>query len=177
MRLSQLTVVLLVMAAFVSGCSKGPTDPVPVPSDNSAQAEAAVREKFVEVQSAIKAKDTDKLWGLLSKKSQAEAETRAKEIRTAYEQSKSEERSGLEKEWGLPGAELAKLTGVGVLKTSRFVRKVDEIAESTITRVSAASDTGTVYFDEPDGDHEKLNFVREEGQWKAWMTIPKMPKR
>jgi hypothetical protein len=166
--------VLFFVVVSSGGCSKEPANPSSPPasdrSANAENAEAAVREKFVELQKAIKAKDTQKLWGLLSSASRATAETKAKEIRSAYEKGTAEEKAKLEKESGLPGAELAKLTGTGILKTSRFVHKADEIAESTITRVTVEADTVTVYYDEPDGDHEKLHFKREDGQWKAWLT-------
>jgi hypothetical protein len=45
-----------------------------------------------------------------------------------------------------------------------------------VTRVTAEAETATIYFDEPDGDKEKILFVREEGQWKAWMAIPKVKR-
>jgi hypothetical protein len=135
-----------------------------------------VRERFAEVQAAIKAKDADKLWGLLSGKSRADAEKEAKAVRAAYEKADAEGKAKQEKELGLPGAELATLTGVGFLKTKTFRDKRDEVADGIVTRVTAQGDSATVYFDEPDGDHEKLVFLREDGQWKAWMTIPKFKK-
>jgi hypothetical protein len=132
-----------------------------------------VRERFKDLQAALKAQDGDKLWGLLSKKSQAEAEQAAKDLRAAYEQAGPEERAKQEKATGLSGAELSKLTGPGFLKSKRFLRKYDEVPESPVERVAVQGDNATVYFTEPDGDKEKIIFLHEGGQWKAWLKMPR----
>jgi hypothetical protein len=82
----------------------------------------------------------------------------------------------MEKELGLPGAKLSKLTGTGFLESKVFLDKSGEIEDGVVTRVTAEKDRATVYFDEPDGDKEKLPFMLEDGQWKAWMKIPKVKK-
>jgi hypothetical protein len=132
-----------------------------------------VRERFKDLQVAIKARDADRLWGMLSDKSRSEAEQVAREVRTAYEQAGPEERAKQEKAWGVSGAELSKLAGAGVLQTKRFLRRYEEVPESHVERVTAQGDSATVYFTEPDGDKEKMIFVREDGQWKAWLKVPK----
>jgi hypothetical protein len=161
----------LLFAALAAGCSKATSPPS---SGKPGGAEAEVRQKFAEIQSLCKAKDDDRLWALLSSKSRADAEKEAEAVRIAYEKGDAKQRADLEEKSGLPKAELAKLTGKGLLKTKRFRHKLDEIGEGTVTRVTAAEDNATVEFDEPDGDKEKLRFVREDGQWKAWMSIPKV---
>jgi hypothetical protein len=135
-----------------------------------------VRQRFAEVQAAVKARDAGKLWGMLSSKSRADAEKEAKALRTAYEGADAAEKARLEKELGLAGEELAKLAGPGFLKTRRFLRKYDEVAESTVERVTAQGDSATLYFTEPDGDREKMAFVREDDQWRAWVAMPKARK-
>jgi hypothetical protein len=164
---------LVVLLGLAAGCAEKPADRTPPPSGPEEDTETAVRRQFVAVQASIKARDTDRLWGLLSSKSRAEAEKAAKAIRTAYEKAGAQEKAAQEKVLGLSGQELAKLAGVGFLKTQRFLRKYDEVSDGTIERVVASGDTATLYFVEPDGDHEKMIFLREEGQWKAWIGMPK----
>jgi hypothetical protein len=168
--------VFLLAAAAVPGCSNEPAKPSAPASNSAGATKKVVGEKFAELQAVIKNKNTRKLWSLLSSKSQDEAHARAKEIRSAHEKAGTEEKKKIEKEWGLSAADMAKLTGEGILQTSRFVRKADAIAESKITRVTSGANSGTVYFDESDSDHEKLDFVREDGQWKVWMGIPSFKK-
>ena len=164
---------LIALLGSAAGCAEKPADRAPGAGETAEEAEKAVRKKFAEVQAALKPPDADRLWALLSVKSRAAAETEAKVIRTSCEQASASEKLVQEKDLGLSGQELAGLTGKGFLKTRRFQRKYHEVPDSTIERVTASGDTATVYFDEPDGDKEKLIFVREEGQWKAWMAMPK----
>src|SRR5437764_392475 len=70
-----------------------------------------LNKKFDELQAAIKAKDADKLWALLSAKSQADAEKIAKEMREAYAQASSEEKRKLEESIGLSAKEIPQLVG------------------------------------------------------------------
>jgi plasmid stabilization system protein ParE len=165
---------LLWLAVLIAGCSRETSDRSPKKGDSPPDAEAAVRAQFAEVQAAIGSKDADKLWGLLSSKSRDDAEKQAKSIRAAYEKGSPAARADLEKKLALTGAELAKLTGAGVLKTKVFRDKREEVADGKVTRVTVEENSATVYFDEPDGDHEKLVFLREEGQWRAWLKIPKV---
>jgi hypothetical protein len=158
------------LLAVVVGCNKTADHS---PAGGASPEEAQVREKYKDLQAALKAQDADKLWDLLSKKSQAEAEQSAKDVRAAYEQAGPEEKARQEKSLGLGGAELGKLAGPGFLKTKRFVRKYDEVPESPAERVTVERDNATVYFTEPDGDKEKIIFVREDGQWKAWLKMPR----
>jgi hypothetical protein len=158
------------------GCSRETGDRSPTTGALPADAEASVRKRFAELQAAVKAQDADKLWGMLASKSRASAEQLARGIRTAYEKAGPGERAEQEKALGLAGEELAKLTGVGFLKTRRFRRKYDEVADGTVTRVTVQGDSATVYFSEPDGDREKLVFLREDGRWQAWIVMPRGDK-
>jgi hypothetical protein len=169
-------VAVLTLAAVVAGCSKEPPGGIPATGGADPDSEAAVRTRFADVQAAIRAKDGDKLWDLLSLKSQADAEKEAAGVRAAYEQAGAGERATLEKDLGVPAADLAKLTGAGFLKSKLFHDRRGDMADGTVTRVTAQADSATVYFDEPDGDKEKLVFVREAGQWKAWMAIPRVKR-
>jgi hypothetical protein len=159
----------VVYAALVLGCAKPPDSP---PADQ----EAAVREQFAELQSALKNRDANKLWTLLDSKSQAEAERAAKDIQTAHEKATAEEKAKQEAVLGLTATEVAGLTGKGFLKTKRFQKKYDEVPDSTIERVVVQGDSATVYYLEPDGDTEKAILVRQDGRWKVWLTMPKASK-
>jgi hypothetical protein len=150
----------------VLGCSKA-TD------HSSAQDEGEVRQKFTELQLALKDRDTDKLWALLDSKSQADADRAAKVIQTTYAKASAEEKADQEKALGLTGAELATLTGKGFLKSKRFQGKYHEVPDSKIEKVVVQGDSATIYYLELDGDKEKTILVRQEGQWKVWLTMPK----
>jgi hypothetical protein len=39
--------------------------------------------------------------------------------------------------------------------------------------VDVQGDNATLHYLEPDGDKEKLIFLREAGQWKVWLTMPR----
>jgi hypothetical protein len=169
--------MLLVIVASADGCARGPVGPSSTPGGSPPEAEGEVRQKFLDLQAAIKARDNDRIWGLLHSKSQADAEERARVIRTAYERASPEDRAKQAEEQELSGEKLARLTGKTFLDTWTFRRKASEVAESTIDRVTAGPDSGTVYFTEPDNDKEKMPFLREDGQWMAWMTMPRVRKR
>jgi hypothetical protein len=134
--------------------------------------EAAVREKFAELQAAIKDHDSDKLWALLDARSRADAERAAKDIQTAHAQAGAEEKTKQEESLGLNGDELAKLTGMGFLKSKRFHGKYHELPDSQIEKVVVQEDSATIHYLEPDGDKEKAILVRQGGQWKVWLTMP-----
>ena len=166
-RVVQNTALLLLI--FALGCSK---------SDRSAgqpagNEEGAVRQAVTEFQAAFKHHDVDKLWSLLDSESQADAERAAKAIQGAYSKATPEQKVEREKALGLSGAELGALTGSSFLKTKRFYGKYDELADSKIDKVTVQGDEATVAYTEPDGDKEKLALVREAGQWKLTLPMPK----
>jgi hypothetical protein len=158
----------LVLLALAGGCSPQPTGR-PAPDD-----EAAVRQKFAELQAAVKSRDAAKLWALLDAKSRADAEKAAETLRAAHADAGAEDKAKQEEALGLTSTELAQLTGVGFLKTKRFQGKYHELPDSRIDKVSVQGDNATVYYVEPDEDKEKLLFVRQDGQWNAWLAMPKV---
>jgi hypothetical protein len=154
-----------------SGCSNPKTS-----ETRPADQEASVREKFAELQAALKARDADKLWVLLADKSRADAERTAKDIRETYANAGPAAKAAREKALGLTPTELAALTGKGFLRTKRFQDKYREVPDSNIEKVEVQADNATVHYLEPDGDKEKLIFLRQEGQWKVWLTIPRVSR-
>jgi hypothetical protein len=135
-----------------------------------------LRETFAELQSAVKNRDADKLWALLDRKSQADANREAEAIRAEHARASAEEKAKQEEALGLSGPEVSELTGTGLLKTKRFLSKYDELPESKIDNIVIQGGNATVHYVEPDGDHEKLILVRQEGQWKVWLAMPKVAK-
>jgi hypothetical protein len=153
-------------ALLVLGCSK--TTDV-----SSGGEEGRARETFIALQAALKAHDADKLWKLLDSESQDDAERAAKAVQAAYAKADANEKSEQEKALGVPGEQLAALNGSGFLKTKRFHGKYDELSESKIDQVTVQGDKATVAYTEPDGDKEKASLVRQGGQWKVSLSMPK----
>jgi hypothetical protein len=134
--------------------------------------EQTVKEAFEAFQAAIKAKDAEKLWGLLDSDSRGDAERAAKAIKAAYAKASAEQKAELEKKLGLAGDELAKLTGAGFLKTKRFLGKYDEVPGSKIEKVTVQRNSAKVQYVEEDGDKETMKLIRQDGKWKLSVPMP-----
>lgn len=145
----------------------------PKPTASKTDEKEAVRETVVAFQSALKARDAEKIWSLLDSESKGDAERAAKAIQDAYAKASPKEKAEQEEALGLPGTELAALTGAGFLKTKRFQGKYHEVPGSTIDKVTVEGDTAKVDYTEEDGDKEKLYLVRHDGQWKLTLPMPK----
>jgi len=104
--------------AIVLGCSSKPSD------RPATDEEGAVREKFAELQSAIKSHDAEKLWTLLDARSRADTERAAKDIQTAYNQAEAEEKAKQEKTLGLRGTELVGAGGEGLSQDQAISEEV-----------------------------------------------------
>jgi hypothetical protein len=159
----------ILCVALALGCSKAPEI---TPLDD----EEVVRAQFAALQTALKNGEADKIWMLLDSRSQANAERVAKAVQDAYAKATLAEKTELEKSLGMNGAELAALTGKDYLRTNRFQRRYQDLPGSTIENVVLQGDSATVYYLESDGDKEKAIFVRQDGQWKVWLTMPTMSK-
>jgi hypothetical protein len=137
-------------------------------------AESQVRARFGELQAALKAKDVDRTWKLLAKKSRSDAERVAKDVRSAYAKASPKEKARQEEVLGLSGKELASMTGKDYLRTKRFLRKAGEIARGEFRKVAVETERARVYyFDVDDNEIERVVFVREGGEWKAWLPVVK----
>jgi hypothetical protein len=156
------------------GCSSTPSERPAAKTGDSDKEEKAVRDRFAELQSAMAKTDADKTWSMLDVKSKSEAERIVKEVQAAHAKADEKGKKQLETTLGLDAKGVADLTGIGFLKTARFTNKYHEFAESKVEKITVQAENATVYFLEPDGDHEKLNFARVDGQWKAWLAIPKV---
>jgi hypothetical protein len=156
------------LLALAVGCSSSPSTGLP-----AADEEGAVRAQFAALQSAIKAGDVDQLWLMLERNHIFEAERAAQDIQSAYAKANAEEKAKQEEKLGLPGAELTGLKGKGFLKTKGFQDKYHELPNSTIEQVTVEGNHATVNYLEPDGKKEELILVRQDGQWKVWLEMPR----
>src|SRR5262249_28153214 len=101
---------------------------------------------FKAFQAALKARDAAKVYSLLDSTSRAAADRSASLIKSAYARATSDQKDKMAKALGLPGAELAKLTGEGFLKTKRFQAKYDEVPGSKIEKVTVQGNRATVFY-------------------------------
>ncbi len=138
--------------------------------------EKEARAAFTAFAQAVKAKDAGKIWDLLDKDSRAAADRAAKSVRTTYAKASADEKAKLEKALGLSGADLAKLTGEGFLKTKGFHGKYHEVPGSKIDKVVIQGNRAIVHYVEEDGDKERLRLVKQDGKWKVAAAMPPVPK-
>jgi hypothetical protein len=159
----------LLLLALAAGCT-GSTSSTPSPS----QDEAKVRAAFEDVQKALKAKDADKLWGLLDSTSQKDADRAAKAWQDKLAKAEPDQ---IKKDLGISADELPKLTGKSFLKTEAFFEKeIDELAQSTkIDNIKIEGDKATVFYKDPKGETDKVTFTRQDGQWRVHLDM-EMPK-
>jgi hypothetical protein len=140
------------------------------------KAEDEVKDAFVQLQGAIKAKDPAKIWPLLDSATQADAERTAKIMKGVYSKADAKGKAKQEAAFGLSADDFAKLDTQMLLRSKPFKTKYDEIADSKITGITVQGDTATLNYLEPDGDKEKLTYTRQDGKWKAAMQMPKPVK-
>ncbi len=132
-----------------------------------------MKKAFTDFQAAMKAKDGEKLFGLLDSESQADAERAARSVKDAYGKATPAEKGETEKALGLSAAELVALDAKGFLKSKRFHGKYDEIADSKFDKATVQGEKATVTYLEEDGDKEKLTLVKQSGAWKVSIPMPK----
>jgi hypothetical protein len=172
--LSRRAGVGLLALALVAGCARQEAQETKQEKASSEDTAARVKARFGELQAAAKAGDEERLWALLADKSRTDAERIAKEVRSAYAAAGAEGKKRQEESLGLSGKELAELTGKGYLRTKRFRRKANEIAGGEYKKVNVEKESARVsFFDPEDNETEHVQFVREAGEWKAWLSIPR----
>ena len=132
-----------------------------------------IRQAFVSLQKAIKARDGDKIWGLIDSDSQSDANRAAKAVQAAFSKAGDKDKAEFEKKYGLTLKELADMNGKLFIKSNRFHGKYHEIPGSKLDAVKVKGDTARINYTEEDGDKEKLSLVRQKGQWKFIIPMPK----
>jgi hypothetical protein len=175
MRMRLVPLSILFVACLI-GCTPTPSEP-PKKSGGDAKQDAEVAQAFKALQAAIKAKDADKIWDLLAKESQADADREAKVVKDAFGKTSDKEKAEYEKRLELTGKELADITGKLYVKSRRFYGKHHEIPDSKVEKITVTGDSGTVKYIEEDGDKITQEVVREQGKWKFVMQIPKATEK
>lgn len=162
----------IIIGVFLAGCTPGSREAKPGAS--AGKGEEEVKTAFASLQAAVKAKDGDKIWSLLDKDSQADADREAKAVKEAFGKLADKDKSDFEKKLALSADELSNMTGKLYLKSQRFYGKHYEIFDSTVKSIKLDKDAGQLTYEEND-DHDKvtLALTREGGQWKFAMKIPK----
>jgi hypothetical protein len=136
-------------------------------------AEKEVRDRFKELQAAIRSKDSAKVWLMVSTKTQEGAAKVAKGIQDKYAKANDAGKAKLEKAVGLPKDTLAKMAGQDYFKTPAFIEKYGELADAktVIEKVVIKGDKATVHYIEPDNDKVTVVLVRQDKEWKAELKI------
>jgi hypothetical protein len=155
-----------VVLLLIVGCGSPPSQ-----QGTAAGEEGQLKEAFAAYQRALKDKDADKLWDLLSTEARGDADRSAKRLRDDY--AKGDAKAKLAKGVGVSADQVANLTGKDYLKTPRFAgtHPQDEIPTSKFESASIQGDKATVNYVEDDGDKQKLPFVREGGRWKVSAAV------
>ena len=137
--------------------------------------EQEVKQGFAALQSAVKAKDVDKIWSLLAKDARDDTERYGKATQEAFAKLPEKDKSAYEKKVGLSAGELANVTGKLYVKSSTFyTRKTGELTDSKLEKVAVTgAATATVHYEESDGDKVILSAVREDSQWKFVLHVTK----
>jgi hypothetical protein len=133
--------------------------------------ESDIRQGFMALQKAIKARDSERIWELIDSDSQSDAERAAKAVKAAY--AKRGDKGDFEKKYGLTPKELGGINGKLFIKSSRFHGKYFEVPDSKLESIKVKGDTCRLTYIEEDGDKEKFALVRQKGQWKFVIPMPK----
>jgi hypothetical protein len=186
MRLKLLS-LSIVLAGLLCGCTGGGTsgkktnEKAAENSDDKKggspkNAEDEVQKSFTALQKAIKDKDADKVWDLLVKDRQTDADREAKAARETYDKLPEKDRAGFEKKMALTGDQFAKMTGKVYLRSAKFHGKTHEIPDSKVEKITVSGDSGTLKYVEEDGDKISVNVAKETGGWKFDLAIPRAPE-
>ena len=133
--------------------------------------EDEIRQAFTALQKAIKARDPELIWAVIDTDSQSDANRAAKAIQAAF--GKATDKADYEKKYGLNAKELADMTGKLFLKSNRFHGKYYEVPGSTFETAKVKGNTAKMTYMEEDGDKEKFSLVKQKGQWKFVVPMPK----
>jgi len=135
--------------------------------------EDQVKEVFKTFQTAVKAKDGEKLWDILDTSSREAAEKKAKLFKDAYAKANADKKKEVEKKLGLSADEMANLNGKTYLKSTDYYGKYYEVPGGTIEKIAVDDKKATVFIKEEDGDKEKYDLVNQDGKWKMVALPPR----
>jgi hypothetical protein len=166
---------LLIGLLFLpAGCTQ------PKKKKSAEAVKAEVAESFNRLQAAIdelRKDDTDKLWALLAEKSQDDAAKKAKAFRTDFAKRDKEEQAEIAQQLGATAEEIRdKLSGFGYLRMMqpKLYERYLMVVAAEVDHVTLDGDVATVYYrpDREVRDTKSVEFVREDGRWRAVLSIP-----
>jgi hypothetical protein len=172
---SKMLSAWIVCAACLFGCTS--SSPVNKSEEGTKKGDAEIRQAFSALQAAIKVKDADKIWELLARESQADADREAKAALETYGKLPEKERGDYEKKMKLASKDLLQLSGKLYLQSKPFHGKHHEIPDSKVEAIQVTGDIGSLKFVEEDGDKITVDMVKEKGAWKFSLPIPKAPEK
>jgi hypothetical protein len=162
----------IVFVGILIGCNQ--PGPAKKGEDTAKKGEEEIKAGFASLQSAIKAKDADKIWSMLAQDSRADTEREAKATKEAFAKLDDKDKAGFEKKIGLASAAINGIDGKLYVKSNFFFSgEVDEMPDSKLDKVVMSGESATVHYTEEKGGKEKLPVVREEGKWKFAVPVPK----
>ena len=168
-RIAIVSFLSLLPFLALSGCSKESAAPTSNPEED-------IKAAWASFQEAVKAKDPEKIWGLLDADTQAGAENAAKSLREKYAKATPAEQAELQKKYVLSGEEIATIKGVSYLKSKEFAHPYREVPDSKMTKIDMKGDKAKLHYVEPDNDKEDLDLVRKDGKWKFVLPMTKVSK-
>ena len=146
------------------GCGSPPSQ-----KGTAAAEDGELKEAFTAYQKALKDKNAERLWDMLSTQARADADRVTQQIRGTFVRANAEVKAKLAKDLGLTMSEMANLKVKDYLRTPRFVgaKPQDEIPKSKFEGATIEGEKATVKYVEPDDRKRELRFVREGKRWKV----------
>jgi hypothetical protein len=157
--------LLVLVAALFAGCSP----PAAKPANTD---EERLQRVFTDFQKAFEVKKADSMWTLLDATTQAAAERAAEAQRTAYAKESPGDQAAREKKLGLPGVEIALLTGTTYLNAKPFRDKYHDVPEYKIAKFTVNGDKAALDLLAEDGDKDRFDLVRAGDTWKLVLAVP-----
>lgn len=167
-------VASFVCAAILVGCN--PPAPKDKPADGAKKSEEEIKTAFTALQAAIKAKDVDKIWSLLAKDTQGDTEREGKAVQEAFGKLADKDKPEYEKKVGLSAKEMTEMTGKLYVKSNTFFTgETGEMPGSKFDKVVVTGEFAKMHYIEDDGKGEReiRSVLREDGQWKFVLPVPK----
>jgi hypothetical protein len=158
-----------------------PTGCTPTKKKKSAEAvRADVAECFNKLQAAIdelRDGDPEKLWELLAEQSKADAAKKAKAFRTDFAKRDKEEQAEIARKFGATVEEVRdKFSGLGYFRwmSDKIYERYFLMVKAEVDHVTLDGDEATVYYrpDDATRNTKSVEFVREDGRWRAILSIP-----
>lgn len=163
-------------ATLLTGCNA----PAPKPGKGP-EGDADVRQAFAALQTAVKERNGEKIYELLSSDSRQDADRVAKAIKDSYAVADPKKKDELTKKIGLGSDKLQELSGKSFLASDLFIHydEHNEIPDvKDLDKVDVKANTAKVQYKDPDNpvNMTKIDLVREDNRWRFQLGMPKPPE-